>query len=289
MTSPSPDHPLRPASTDTATAGGLLGPADQPWAVWLSASGDILPRPSRDAALATAAARNNAYAQAADRQPCYAVVLQHGRPWRGEETAPGARVSTDTRKVHLQFAELLREQIFAGPLQPGDRLAAQRDLAATYGVGLKTVRQAQQVLMDEGLLTRTSGGVAVAATPPVPVQPLPGLDLVPTQPVTGPATPAAGSHRGTAAYRRLARRLEELIEDGAYPPGSAFPTAGALAQQHGYTIASAQEAVRSLKDRRVLVTGPRGATVVAHVRGANVSSTIPWGDTTDVISTPTYG
>ncbi|MER0476958.1 GntR family transcriptional regulator [Streptomyces sp. Edi2] len=268
----------------TPGADALLGPAEQPWAVWLSASGDVLERPNRDAALATAAARNNTYAQAADGRPHYAVVLRHGRPWRGEETAPGARVSPDTRKVHVQFAELLREQILAGPLSPGDRLPPQRELAATYGVGLKTVENAQKLLMGEGLLAKVGRGIVVTSTAPVATQPLPGLDLSPAQPAA-----VEVSHFGTAAYRQLVQRLKELISSGDYPAGSEFPTARALADQHGYSIYSAQQAVGSLKDQRLLVAGHRGVTVVAHTsRTGAGDSTIPARDTTGVISTPTH-
>jgi DNA-binding GntR family transcriptional regulator len=277
---------------DSAPAG-LLGPAELPWAVWLSVSGDVLERPSRDAALATAAARNNAYAQAQPLDAAgtvrYAVVLHCGYVWRGEETAPGARVSPDTRKVHVQLAELLREQIRAGHLRPGDRVPTQRELAAVYGVGLKTVERAQDLLRQEGLLGRGGRGVVVTSAPPVPAQPLPGLDLSPIQPAEAPAAPET-SHFGTAAYRQLAQRLAQLISAGAYPAGTQFPTARALAQQHGYSLSSAQQAVRSLKDQRLLVAGPRGSTLVAHPAGAagRNHDTCPAGDTTAVISAPTH-
>jgi DNA-binding GntR family transcriptional regulator len=268
-----------------------LGPAEQPWAVWLSASRQVLERPSRDAALATAAARNNAYAQEALRAegPArYALVLHHGAVWAGEETGPGARVSPDTRKVHVQLAELLREQIRAGHPAVGQSLPPQRELAASYKVGLKTVQRAQELLMEEGLLGHGGRGVVVTSTPAVPAQELPGLDLTPIQPAEAPAASAA-SHFGTAAYRQLAQRLEELIVTGAYPRASEFPTARAVAQQHGCTVSSAQQAIRSLKDRRLLVDGPRGATFVPRlVPGApHLTEKCPAGDTTAVTSAPT--
>ncbi|MFI1530863.1 GntR family transcriptional regulator [Streptomyces griseus] len=271
-----------------------IGPADQPWAVWLTASDQVLERPTRDAALATAAARNNAFAQQAPPPAGptpYAVVLHHGVAWRGEEAGPGARVSPDTRKVHVQFADLLREQIGAGLLAPGAILPAQRDLAATYRVGLKTVQRGQELLQAEGLLARSGRRVLVTSPPTaaaVPAQSLPGLDLVPIQPAAETDT-SAGSHFGTAAYRRLAQRLAQLIDAGAYPAGAEFPTAGSLAQQHGYTVTSARQAVRSLKDLGVLADGPGGVTVVAHSAGAGLppANQNSAGDTTAVISAPT--
>lgn len=271
-----------------------IGPADQPWAVWLTASDQVLERPTRDAALATAAARNNAFAQQVTPPagPAhYAVVLHHGVTWPGEEAGPGARVSPDTRKVHIQFADLLREQIRAGQLAPGAVLPPQRDLAATYRVGLKTVQRGQELLQAEGLLSRSGRRVLVTSRPvaaAVPAQSLPGLDLAPIQPAAEPDT-AAASHFGTAAYRRLAQRLAELVDAGAYPAGAEFPTAGSLAQHHGYTVTSARQAVRSLKDLGVLTDGPGGVTVVAHSAGTARPSAgqHPDGDTTAVISART--
>ncbi|MFK0047906.1 GntR family transcriptional regulator [Streptomyces sp. NPDC090741] len=268
----------------------LLGPAEQPWAVWLSGSGEVLERPSRDAALVTAAARNNAYArtQAGGPSPTaqYAVVLHHGQEWREEETRVSARVSPDTRKVHVRLAELLREQIRANYLRPGQMLPTQRKLAADYTVGLKTVELAQAELIRDGLIVKTGRGFAVASLPPVEEQQLPGLDLPATTAAPGLAA-CATSHAGTAAYRRLAQRLAELLEESAYPPGTRFPSARALAKQHGYTLASAQQAVRSLKDRGLLVEGPGGETMVPHaLAAAGRTDASLEGDTTAVTSTP---
>ncbi|MEJ8640014.1 GntR family transcriptional regulator [Streptomyces sp. MS2.AVA.5] len=248
---------------DRAPEDDRLGPAEQPWAVWLSASRQVLERPSRDAALVTAAARNNAYGQECVHVGVarYALVLHYGSVWSGEEAGPGARVSPDTRKVHVQLADLLREQIREGQPGLGNPLPRQLELAQSYGVALKTVKEAQRLLIQEGLLGRSGRGVVVTSKPAPPAQALPGLDLKPIQPTAEPAARET-SHHGTAAYRHLAQRLEELIRNHAYPAGSVFPTARAIAQHHAYTVGSAQQAIRSLKDRRLLLDGPRGTTVV---------------------------
>ncbi|MFD7554188.1 GntR family transcriptional regulator [Streptomyces sp. NPDC059835] len=270
----------------------LLGPSEQPWAVWLSGSGEVLERPSRDAALVTAATRNNAYARTQAGGPVaaaqYAVLLHHGREWREDETRVSARVSPDTRKVHIRLAELLREQIRAACLRPGQMLPTQRKLAADYTVGLRTVELAQAELIREGLIVKTGRGFVVSSLPPVEEQQLPGLGLPPNAAAAEPAAAArARSHAGTAAYRLLAQRLDELLDEGAYPPGARIPSARALAKQHGYTLASAQQAVRSLKDRGRLVEGPGGETVVPHTRAtAGHADRSLEGDTTAVTSTP---
>jgi GntR family transcriptional repressor for pyruvate dehydrogenase complex len=60
-------------------------------------------------------------------------------------------------------AEALREQIRAGSAQPGDRLPGNRELAATYGVSMGSVREAISMLSSEGLIeTRAGRGTYVA-------------------------------------------------------------------------------------------------------------------------------
>lgn len=67
----------------------------------------------------------------------------------------------------LQLYELvvqrLREQIASGELAPGQRLPAERELAASLGVGRATLREAIGALNNEGLLTtRPNSGTYVA-------------------------------------------------------------------------------------------------------------------------------
>jgi GntR family transcriptional regulator len=66
---------------------------------------------------------------------------------------------------YARIAEHIERAISDGSLGPGDRLAAERDLAAEHGVSRMTVRQALQTLEARGLLRRTigrSGGSFVA-------------------------------------------------------------------------------------------------------------------------------
>ncbi|HET9519301.1 MAG TPA: GntR family transcriptional regulator [Actinoplanes sp.] len=57
------------------------------------------------------------------------------------------------RAVFRQLADLLRDQIMAGTLGPGESLPSELRLAQEYGISRTTVRQAIAQLRTEGLVT----------------------------------------------------------------------------------------------------------------------------------------
>ena len=60
----------------------------------------------------------------------------------------------------MKYARIVahvEQAIAAGELAPGDRLPAERELAAEHGVSRMTVRQALQTLESRGLLRRAIG------------------------------------------------------------------------------------------------------------------------------------
>ncbi|HEX4355413.1 MAG TPA: GntR family transcriptional regulator, partial [Polyangiales bacterium] len=59
--------------------------------------------------------------------------------------------------LYHQLAEELLAQITTGELVPGHKLPSEHELAASYGVGRPTVRQATDSLVQRGLLTRKRG------------------------------------------------------------------------------------------------------------------------------------
>lgn len=59
----------------------------------------------------------------------------------------------------------LAAKIRAGHYQPGEALPAQRELAASYGVTLMTLRQALRQLSDEGLIAQQAGRGTFVAPP----------------------------------------------------------------------------------------------------------------------------
>lgn len=59
--------------------------------------------------------------------------------------------------LYRQLADLLRQEINSGRLQPGDWLPSESRLEQEHGVSRGTVRQALKILADEGLVASRSG------------------------------------------------------------------------------------------------------------------------------------
>jgi DNA-binding LacI/PurR family transcriptional regulator len=70
------------------------------------------------------------------------------------------------RLRHEEVADELRDMLAAGRWSLGDRLPAEQQLAAAYGVGINTMRRAVGMLEADGLLSRRHGsGTYVVALP----------------------------------------------------------------------------------------------------------------------------
>ncbi|GHV37098.1 GntR family transcriptional regulator [Clostridia bacterium] len=65
----------------------------------------------------------------------------------------------NSQSIYIQLAESFKRQISSGALKPGDKIAAVRDLAATWKVNPNTMQKALSHLEAEGLVftERTSG------------------------------------------------------------------------------------------------------------------------------------
>jgi GntR family transcriptional regulator len=59
--------------------------------------------------------------------------------------------------LYRQLADLLQEQIRNSDVAPGSRISSEHQLAAEHGIGRPTVRQAIDLLVRKGLLTRRRG------------------------------------------------------------------------------------------------------------------------------------
>lgn len=58
----------------------------------------------------------------------------------------------DPTPLYVQVATILREQIAAGELAPGDPVPSESQLQATHKVSRVTVRKAVDVLRNEGIV-----------------------------------------------------------------------------------------------------------------------------------------
>jgi DNA-binding GntR family transcriptional regulator len=58
------------------------------------------------------------------------------------------------RALHRQLADLLREQINSGALEPGAALPSETYLGQTHGLSRTAVRRALELLLNEGLIVK---------------------------------------------------------------------------------------------------------------------------------------
>jgi len=138
--------------------------------------------------------------------------------------------------LYQQITELLIRDIAAGRLIDGERLPPERDMAASLGIAVGTLRAALKELTDKGLLERRqgSGNYIRAAASPESVYAMFRLELVgggglPTAKVLtvdrlakDPGLPAFGTSAEGHRIRRLrflsgvVAAVEEIWLDGDY-------------------------------------------------------------------------
>ncbi|GAA4518395.1 hypothetical protein GCM10023191_092440 [Actinoallomurus oryzae] len=67
---------------------------------------------------------------------------------------------------YRQLADILRERIISGEIQPGRRIPSQTELEQEFPLSRNTIKKALDVLKDEGLLVSAPGrGLFVAEQP----------------------------------------------------------------------------------------------------------------------------
>jgi GntR family transcriptional regulator len=82
----------------------------------------------------------------------------------GLVTSTARRTAEDRQPKYLRIHAELRDRITSGQWPAGTSLPAQRDLAGEFGVSIMTLRQALQLLADDGLIAARHGsGTYVAA------------------------------------------------------------------------------------------------------------------------------
>jgi GntR family transcriptional regulator len=69
----------------------------------------------------------------------------------------------DSRPVYIQIVNQIKEQILKGGLKSGEELPSVRELAASLGINMHTVRRAYVLLRDQKLLVFRLGQQAKVA------------------------------------------------------------------------------------------------------------------------------
>lgn len=82
--------------------------------------------------------------------------------------APAVRLRADNRPLYVQATSALRNLLQGGEYAAGDQLPSEPNLAERLGISRATLREALQLLEDEGAIVRRHGvGTFVAAPRPV--------------------------------------------------------------------------------------------------------------------------
>jgi GntR family transcriptional regulator len=77
--------------------------------------------------------------------------------------------ATSPLPLYHQLAEQLHAQIQSGAFEPGHKIPSEHELAASYGIGRPTVRQATDALIQRGLLVRRRGSGTYVRNAPAQV------------------------------------------------------------------------------------------------------------------------
>lgn len=130
-------------------------------------------------------------------------------------------MAAQSKPAYQQIADDIRQRILDGDLQAGDKLPTESDLMSEYGVSRIVIRNATELLKNEGLVTKQQGaGTFVRAQRPLRKRL--SVDLYGKRPTSSPMKRAAEAEgrrsewdwqsRQTTATKAIAERL--TIEPG---------------------------------------------------------------------------
>ncbi|GLW21565.1 GntR family transcriptional regulator [Microbispora triticiradicis] len=142
--------------------------------------------------------------------------------------------------IYKQIAEIIREQIDQGALEPGDAVPSETEMEAEYGIARLTARRVTRELREQGLVYTVQGEGSF---------------------VGRPGTPRSAER--TPVYQRMAMDVVEQIRSGDLLPNRRIPTEKALMKQYGVAKATARNAVNHLRKQGWVFTVPHRGTYVS--------------------------
>ncbi|MFE0186943.1 GntR family transcriptional regulator [Streptomyces sp. NPDC058989] len=121
----------------------------------------------------------------------------------------------DPRPPYIQAAEVLRRQIKAGTLKPGDKLPSARELQDRYGIASSTVQNALRLLKSEGLVYSVQGRGSFVRNGPIaatdePTTAAPADEAPVQEPEAAEEIELAPSPMRSAEFNTLAQGIIDL-------------------------------------------------------------------------------
>jgi DNA-binding GntR family transcriptional regulator len=148
------------------------------------------------------------------------TVARQGRPRM--VTSPGQET---VGTLYERVVRGIRDAIADGRHARGTALPSEAELAAEYGVGRKTVRQALAELERAGDIVNRPGR----------------------------RRQVAGEEQANdALYEKIAARLAEDVAAGLYEPGTAVPSESALCSHYSVSRATIRKAIEELRRKRLI-------------------------------------
>ncbi len=127
--------------------------------------------------------------------------------------------------LYERVVQGIREAIASGHYAPGTALPSETELAAEYGVGRKTVRQALAELERGGEVVNRPGRR----------RQVPG-----------------GQQRPDALYEKVVARIVDDVSAGRYQPGTSLPSEDALQAEYGVSRTTIRKALNELRTRGLI-------------------------------------
>ncbi len=194
----------------------------------------------------------------------------------GPNVAPVA----PSRPKYLAIYEDMRQKILDGRLEPGQQLAAQHDLAASYGVTLMTFRQAMAQLEADGLIWASRGRGSFVVDQPVSVRvgnltsfaeqmQVQGLDLTTEVLSIGPPIDAAAARQALDLPRARLVEIQRIRRVAGRPVVLQRTTLAASLAKH---IDRAALAESSLYELIAETSGRRVARALETLRAVLLSA-----------------
>ncbi|MDI3408850.1 GntR family transcriptional regulator [Streptomyces cavernicola] len=120
--------------------------------------------------------------------------------------------TTDDRPPYKRVADVLRQEIAAGRLKPGDQMPSYRELQERFEIANMTARSALRVLREDGLIYTVQGRGSFVMDPATTKGGQPAWWTASAAPTKGPSTSEDQAPQDTPLTETLRNVLGQLDE-----------------------------------------------------------------------------